>query len=457
MKNMDVKSQLYNYYIDILKEISSISESDNIALDNSNSGSLSVSELIIQIKESNLSLINAKISKIMSLNKNNNNYFQLENYIKKIEYDLKYYIRQFFEFKIQNDALEEKIKIYSLMQEEFEDLKDKVKYEGGRFLNNERKENEILILRQENSILKREISKFEKLQKLNETLKKDYMTKIDYLQSQIEQLNKTIKKYQESNLNINKIAKNNKNENADNAQSNNNINSNSKKFHKLNKALININNINNKENALTKWFSKLEIDSINNILTNRVPKNLSLNYKTNFKNLIQKHTVFTNKRPSNYNIIKHLYMNSNNSIKYNYNINSSSMSTVNTNNVFTCNYNKIINNLNNKNFRRTLKKKSGNKNTRKNNSVSMKLEKDEERSLTAKKFRYKSDKKKISTIQFDKIKVFKQIGGFPLSCKHKTISKIKRFKSKKIGLSNNYLDIKSKKNNSALNIRINSK
>ena len=153
MKNMDVKSQLYNYYIDILKEISSISESDNIALDNSNSGSLSISELIIQIKESNLSLINAKISKIMSLNKNNNNYFQLENYIKKIEYDLKYYIRQFFEFKIQNDALEEKIKIYSLMQEEFEDLKDKVKYEGGRFLNNERKENEILILRQENSIL----------------------------------------------------------------------------------------------------------------------------------------------------------------------------------------------------------------------------------------------------------------------------------------------------------------
>ena len=97
------------------------------------------------------------------------------------------------------------------MQEEFEDLKDKVKYEGGRFLNNERKENEILILRQENSILKREISKFEKLQKLNETLKKDYMTKIDYLQSQIEQLNKTIKKYQESNLNINKIDDNNKN------------------------------------------------------------------------------------------------------------------------------------------------------------------------------------------------------------------------------------------------------
>ena len=114
----------------------------------------------------------------------------------------------------------------------------------------------------------------------------------------------------------------------------------------MNKALINIiNNINNKENTLTKLFDIFEIDSLNNILTNRVYKNLSLNYQTNFKNLIQKHTVFTNKRPSDYNIIKLVYMNSNNIIKYNYNINSSSMNTVNTNNVFTCNYNKIIYNI----------------------------------------------------------------------------------------------------------------
>ena len=137
------------------------------------------------------------------------------------------------------------------------------------------------------------------------------------------------------------------------------------------------------------------------------------------------------------------------------------MSTLNTNNVFTCNYNKIISNINHKNVRNSLKKKSGNKKnkySRKNNSISMKLEKDEDGSLSVNKlFRYKSDKKKINTIQFDKIKIFKHVANYPLSCKHKTSSKINKFKNKKIGLSNNNIETKPRKNNSALNIRINSK
>lgn len=461
---MDVKSQLYSYYIDLLKDITSISPSDSISLPNPDFGSLTISDLIFQIKESTGMLINEKISQITTLNKGNKNYFQLENYLKKIENDLRYYVRQYYEYKIQNDALEEKVRIYGLMQEEFEELKDKVKFEGGRFLNNERKENEIIILRQENTILKKEISKFEKLQKLNETLKKDYVIKINYLQKEIEQLKKKLIEYQESSLNNKNNNKTNriyKNENNDNPQSNNNPNNTTKKFNKLSKALININNINNNENTLSKWFSKLEIDGINNIITNRAKKTIGLNYKKNLKNLIQKQTIFTNKRPSNYNIIKNLYMNSNNSIKYNYNINSSSMSTLNTNNVFTCNYNKIISSINHKNYRHSLKKKSGskkNKIIRKNNSISMKLEKDEDRSLSANKlFRYKSDKKKINTIQFDKIKIFKHVANYPLSCKHKNSTKINKFKSKKIGLSNNCIETKPKKNNSALNIRINSK
>jgi len=451
---MDVKSQLYSYYIDILNEISSLSQGENNSLPNPSYTNLTISELILHIKESNILLTNTKIAHITSLINNKENYFQLENYIKKIEYDLKYFIRQYYEFKVQNDALEEKVKIYSLMQEEFEELKEKVKYEGGKFLNNERKENEILILRQENTMLKKDITKFEKLQKLNDTIKKDYIIKINYLQNQIEKLNNKMKEYKGYNSNKNKMSDNN-----ENIQLNNNTNANTKKLNKLGKALININNINNKEITLSKWFTKLEIDGINNIITNRAKKNLSLNYKKNYKNIIQKHS---NKRPSNYNIIKNLYMNSNNSIKYNYNINSSSMSTVNTNNVFTCNYNKIISSINhnNKNVRHSLKKnnsKSKRKCGAKNNSISMKIEKDEDRSLSANKFRYKSDRKKINTIQFDKIKIFKHVNIYPLTCKHKTSSKIKKFKNKKIGISNNCVENKPKKYNSALNIRINSK
>ena len=37
----------------------------------------------------------------------------------------------------------------------------KLKYEDGRFLNNDRKDNEIIIIRGENSILKNEINKLE--------------------------------------------------------------------------------------------------------------------------------------------------------------------------------------------------------------------------------------------------------------------------------------------------------
>ena len=460
-KNMDVKSQLYSYYIDLLNEISSISKSDSFTLPNPDFSDIKVTDLIIQIKESTKLLIDKKINQVTLLNKNKKNYYQLENYTKKIENDLKYYIRQYYEYKIQNDSLEEKVRIYCIMQEEFEELKSKVKYEGGRFLNNERKENEIIILRQENTILKREITKFEKLQKLNEKLKKDYIIKINYLQNEIDQLKKKLKDFKESTLNNKNIIRGNKiykNENNENIQSNN-TNSVSKKLNILSKAFININNINNKDNTLSKLFSKLEIEGINNIITKRSRKNLNSNYKKNLKNLIQKQTIFTNKRPSNYNLIKNLYMNSNNSIKYNYNINSSSMSTLNTNNAFTCNYNKIMSNIKHKNIRHFMKKKSGNKkNNKKNtNSISVKLEREEDRSLSANKFRHKSDKKKINTIQFDKVKIFKNISVYPLSCKHKTSSKIKRFKSKKIGLINNCIETKPKKNNSALNIRINSK
>ena len=44
-----------------------------------------------------------------------------------------------------------KVNSYMEMENEFEELKEKVKYQGGEFLNNERKDNEIIILRQENN------------------------------------------------------------------------------------------------------------------------------------------------------------------------------------------------------------------------------------------------------------------------------------------------------------------
>ena len=45
------------------------------------------------------------------------------------------------------------------IEEDYEDLKEKVRFEEGRFMENDRKDNEIIILRRENSNLKQEIFK----------------------------------------------------------------------------------------------------------------------------------------------------------------------------------------------------------------------------------------------------------------------------------------------------------
>ena len=62
------------------------------------------------------------------------------------------------------------------MEEEFEEMKEKLKYENGKFLHNEKKENEILILRAENSNLKKIIDKnertLEEKELIIETIKK---------------------------------------------------------------------------------------------------------------------------------------------------------------------------------------------------------------------------------------------------------------------------------------------
>ena len=50
---------------------------------------------------------------------------------------------------------------YLDINEQYEKLKIKVKFKKGKFLNDDKKENEIFILRQENSNLKKEINKLE--------------------------------------------------------------------------------------------------------------------------------------------------------------------------------------------------------------------------------------------------------------------------------------------------------
>ena len=250
----NIQSQLYDLYIDIktflvssekekqndtnLKEISSTTEPYTIIKYLKN-----CINILIEDKKAN------KINNSQNINQDNNNILkQLESYIKKLENDLKYSIKKQFMFKIQKDSLEMKIRGYMEIEEEYEELKEKVKYEGGKFLNNDRKDNEIIILRRENSNLKKEINKIEEKNKNFDKKIRDNIEIINGLKFKLSQMNKKIEELKDEINNL----KNKKNlseiyerKNILNNINKNIIENNNKTLDKSNLEGINMNNINN--------------------------------------------------------------------------------------------------------------------------------------------------------------------------------------------------------------------
>ena len=153
-----------------------------------------------------------------------------ENILKKMENKERYLTKLIFQSKLQKDAMENKISDYMEMEEEFEEMKAKLKYEDGRFLNNDRKDNEIIIIRGENTNLKKtinnlekqfaeikkQISEKEKIISELETEKKNLKIKLEEVQKQNDILNS-----HSINININNVTGTN---NKNSIQHNNNIN-----------------------------------------------------------------------------------------------------------------------------------------------------------------------------------------------------------------------------------------
>ena len=420
---MDIKLKLSTYYFDLLNQISNyspeIKEYKNI-----NCNEIDISELFEYIKHLTSMIIDTKISAVTS------HYYQLENYTKKLEKDLKILYQQIFEYKIQTNSLEDKIKVYKIIQQEYEELKEKVKFFGGKFLDNDRKENEILILRQENEIIKKELAKYDKMNQLNETLKSSYITKINELHKEIEKLNKKL----ESKLNIS-----------------NNINN----YNTSNAPSVNININNHDNNLLSKLLGKPDINEMKNILVNNINHKKNYKYLKGLKKIFQKTTYNNNKRQNNINITKNIYLNSNSNLKYN--INCSTVTTLGQN-IFTSNINKISSN-------ERIKKAKNHKNKKLRNSISMKVDKDEyNKSFSLNKYIkiihnrhniYKSENKNKKS--FSKTKNnFKPAESCPMSCQNKGSSKVRKFLNKNLGFNNcnTYYGKKFKKSSSALNINI---
>jgi hypothetical protein len=217
--------------------------------------------------------------------------------IKKLEIDIKYYLKELFHYKIQNNSLEMKITAFSSMEEEYEELKEKVRYEGGKFLENDRKDNEIMILRNENSKIKKEIKKLESQKMILEAEKNEYKDEIKQLENNVDILNKKIVDL-EKNMKDNKF--------------NSSVN-------------LKMNNKDNKDNSINKKIKR---------------NNYSLSNLQNIINFTNNNFINNNRKLVNFHSPKDdiLYLEHSRN-KY------TNKTTVNTN-LFTATYNKIINGVN---------------------------------------------------------------------------------------------------------------
>ena len=143
----------------------------------------------------------AQISSILNLlsDEKDNIFSQYESSLRKNEQHIRSLYSDIFNLKIKNIFLENNIEVLLRKEKEYRLVKEKtgIYVENGAIIYNDRKENEIFILRKENSTLKNVITNTEKeLNELKDKYKADkkmYETKISKLNHKLEQLKLKIK------------------------------------------------------------------------------------------------------------------------------------------------------------------------------------------------------------------------------------------------------------------------
>ena len=206
-----------------------------------------------KISNNKISVIDNILSNINSVlinfihNQSSNYIYNYESLLQKTEMQLRNHIRNENMLRLQRDTLENKVKVLLIRDEEYENLKKvtNVIVENGKFIINDRKENEILILKSENSNLKKAIIKYEieleNKNKKEKELKNEIQKLINTYEKQIKELKKNFsssKKEKHSNSSINI--------NINDLSSNININNNScHKKRKIDNSSLNISKSNN--------------------------------------------------------------------------------------------------------------------------------------------------------------------------------------------------------------------
>ena len=217
---------------------------------------------------------------------------QYEYALKKNEQKIRFLYSEIFSLKVKNTFLENNIDILLKKEKELRLVKEKtgVVVENGTIVYNDRKENEIFILRKENSTLKNVIIKNEK--DLNE-IKEKYKNDKEYYENQIIKLNHKINllKYKLKQSNIKTKGKStsniniNKENNTPNLKLNVTINNNS-----LNKGnIMSSNNNTGMNNGVLKSYTH---DNNNNNNSNSKNKNIKQRLEIKNDKKIKKNMIY---------------------------------------------------------------------------------------------------------------------------------------------------------------------
>ena len=161
------KEQLYNLFYELKSEIQGCKIEIDEEEYEDNVRSITFSnifkyvrdciQILLKTKNDTIHQLTSKLQLTSSSTTSRSDVVQYEALLRNAESKQRKLLRRVFMHRLQREAMENKISDYVDMEAEYEEMKTKYKYEDGRFLNNDRKDNEIYILRSENSKLKKEI------------------------------------------------------------------------------------------------------------------------------------------------------------------------------------------------------------------------------------------------------------------------------------------------------------
>lgn len=194
INEVTLKEELCEIYYTIVEKLNNPNEKANLNQSQEKILYSTPFQIISYIKEA-LDILTSRenLTKVTKFFTDNEfNFYQYENLLKKYEKDIRNLIQKNFEYKFQLEVVQCSLDEYSKMEDEFEEMKVKLKYEDGKFLDNDRKDNEILILRAENTNLKQLITKLEEKIKSYKNSIKEKQVDIDKLANKNEKILKQL-------------------------------------------------------------------------------------------------------------------------------------------------------------------------------------------------------------------------------------------------------------------------